>query len=151
MVAPPPKAPKRPSGVSSGISPASGSTVRVILPPPSSKKRARVVFEDADEDADEDKDKKKPKKEKQEKLKRDKKAAPTRKFLILFPPFEKLIICPLFRPIPHLSHPPRSPIYAVLPSSNGYSRFTEGIRYAKGSTQLQGLHHWWDTIDDVSF
>jgi hypothetical protein len=117
MVAPPPKVPKRPSGVSSGVSPASGSTIWVILPPPSSKKHARVVFEDADEDADEDKDKKKPKKEKQEKPKRDKKAAPTRKFLILFSPFEELIICSLFRLIPHLSHPPRSPIYAVLPSS----------------------------------
>jgi hypothetical protein len=76
-----------------------------------------VVFEDADEDADEDKDKKKPKKEKQEKPQKDKKAAPTRKFLILFPPFEVLTACPLFRLIPHLSHPPRCLIYAALPSS----------------------------------
>jgi hypothetical protein len=76
-----------------------------------------VVFEDADEDADEDKDKKRPKKEKQEKPKKDKKAAPTRKFLILFPPLEVLTACPLFRLIPRLSHPLRCPIYVVPPSS----------------------------------
>jgi hypothetical protein len=76
-----------------------------------------VVFEDADEDADEDKDKKRPKKEKQEKLEKDKKAALTRKFLILFPPFEVLTACPLFHLIPRLSHPLYCPIYVVLPSS----------------------------------
>jgi hypothetical protein len=59
----------------SDVLPETSSTVRVILPPRSSRKRVRVREEIEGDDED-----------KEKKSKKSKKARPTRKFFILLPP-----------------------------------------------------------------